>query len=90
MTDSRRRTRHPAKRVKKRIALAAAAIFLVYITGSFGRLHYLNYVEQRNLNVAKKQQEELRQELEKLKTEKRNLEDIDYLKDYASIKLFLM
>lgn len=90
MTDSRRRTRHHAKRVKKRIALAAAAIFLVYIIGSFGRLHYLNYVEQRHLNVAKKQQEELRREMEELKREKRNLEDIDYLKDYARRKLFLM
>ena len=76
--------------MKKKIALAAAAVFMAYIIGSFGNLHYLNYVERRELEQVKKQQVELRGELKELKKEKRKLEDVDYLKDYARRKLFLM
>lgn len=90
MNTNRQITRNPSRRVKRRITVAAAAVFVLYVLGSFGKLHYLNYAERRDLAAVRARQVELHREIESLKKEKKNLENIDYLKDYARRKLFLM
>lgn len=78
------------RQAKRRLAIAVFAVVMVYMLTAFGRLHYLNYVEKKELDFERKKQEELRARLADLKKEKKNLEDVDYLKDYARRKLFLM
>ena len=71
--------------------MAAACVFcFFYFIFSFGRLHYYNYLEQRNLAVVKEENKQLRQKAETLREEKKNFLDISYLKDFARRKLFLM
>ncbi|MEW6202831.1 MAG: septum formation initiator family protein [bacterium] len=75
----------------KRMLMAAAFVLcFLYFIFSFGRLHYYNYLEQRNLAAVKEENKQLKQKAEMLRGEKKNFLDLDYLKDYARRKLFIM
>jgi len=86
----RRIKRNSRVHLRRVLMLAAGFFCIFYFIFSFGKLHYINYIEGRRLAEVKQEKRQWIQKRDSLLEEKKNFLNIDYLKGYARKKLFLM
>ncbi|MEW5944670.1 MAG: septum formation initiator family protein [bacterium] len=84
------KVKNKAAFTKKTVFFTVVAGMLCFAVFTFAKLNYLNYVEQKNLDSQLETKRDLERTLRKLQKEKNDLHDLEYLKEYAREKLFLM
>ena len=75
---------------RKRLVSLVGVVVVFYLVFLFGKLHWMNYQEQRDLNRIVRQTSELKKKYKVLKTERKKLEDVNYVKSIARTKLYLL
>lgn len=86
----RKRARALKERGRKRLVALIGTGLVLYLVFLFGKLHWMNYQEQKELNRIRKETREIDKKYNSLKTERKKLEDIDYVKAIARKKLYLL
>lgn len=86
----RKKARALKDRGRKRLITLIGAVLVLYLVFLFGKLHWMNYQEQKDLDRINRQTRELKKRYEHLKAEKKKLNDVEYMKSIARTKLYLL
>lgn len=91
-SNSRRRKRYRAKKElgRKRLVILIGAILGLYVVFVFGVLQWKIFMSDRDLDRIKSQNRMIERKIDNLTIKRKKLQNIDYVKNVARAKLYLM